>query len=436
MAPRIPGFCDVSSDGLDILAHWPLGFLMNCAPMASLNFVSLFAGAGGLDVGFEAAGWRCLYASDHDPKAIGTLRLNQGHRLPSGPAFAETQIRCEEVTSLRARELLARVGQRKGDVAALVGGPPCQSWSSAGHQRGFLDPRGTLFAEFIRLASELDVRWLAFENVRGLLTARGHDGEPGSALRYIRESLLDAGFQTEVNLLNAADYGVPQRRVRLFVIGFRRGDRPPFPTPSHARDVDLFSGELMPWMTLGDCLNKVGGLSEDEIIRPGGALASQLARVADGSGLKSPGKKETTRPGGHWGYKQGAFIADRGLPARTITASSQQDWIRDAAHGLRRLCPRECAAVQTFPDGWRFAGNRAAQYRQIGNAVPPVLAAAIARTLGTHVSQSFANRSRPVKRGYLLPLQPHLESAIEYTRKDSLRNGASRAAVRNRRGRR
>jgi len=401
--------------------------------MANLNFVSLFAGAGGLDVGFEAAGWRCLYASDRDPIAIETMQSNQGRRLPSGPVFEGTQIRCEDVVTLRARELLAQVGQRKGDVAALVGGPPCQSWSSAGHQRGFLDPRGKLFAEYSRLASELDVRWLVFENVRGLLTARGYDGDPGSALRYIRESLLNAGFQTEVNLLNAADFGVPQRRVRLFMIGFRRGDRPGFPTPTHARVVDLFSGERLPWVTLGACLRKVGRLSADEIVRPGATLASQLARIPNGSGLKSPGKKETTRPGGHWGYKQGAFIADRELPARTITASSQQDWVRDPVHGLRRLCPRECAAVQSFPHDWTFAGNRAAQYRQIGNAVPPALAEAVARTLGEHVSQSFAGRDRPAKKGVLLPLQPHLESAIEYTRRDSLRNGASRAAVRNRR---
>jgi DNA (cytosine-5)-methyltransferase 1 len=404
--------------------------------MTNLDFVSLFAGAGGLDVGFESAAWQCLYATDHDPVAIETLRSNQGLRLPSGQVFKEAQIRCEDVASLRGRELLAKVGRRKGEVAALVGGPPCQSWSSAGHQLGFHDPRGKLFSDYTRLATELDVRWLVFENVRGLLTARGFDGDPGSALRYIRECLLAAGFHTEVNLLNAADFGVPQRRVRLFMIGFRRGDRPPFPAPSHARDIDLFSGDRLPWVALGDCLKTVGRLAEDEVIRPGGLLAKQLARVPDGSGLKSPGKKETTRPGGHWGYKQGAFVADLDLPARTVTASSQQDWVRDPTGGLRRLCPRECAAVQTFPADWAFAGNRAAQYRQIGNAVPPTLAGAIARTLAAHVRRSFAGRTRPARKDVLLPLEPHLESAIEYTKRDSLRNGASRAAVRNRRARR
>jgi DNA (cytosine-5)-methyltransferase 1 len=166
-------------------------------------------------------------------------------------------------------------------------------------------------------------------------------------------------------------------------------------------------------------------------------LSSQLARIPDGSGVKSPGKKETTRPGGHWGYKQGAFIADKTIPARTVTASSQQDWIRDPLKGLRRLCPRECAAIQTFPRDWRFTGNRAAQYRQIGNAVPPAMARAVALALGDHLSGSFALRSRtpPKTAEALLPLQPHLVSAIEYTRRDSLRNGASRAAVSRRRSR-
>jgi DNA (cytosine-5)-methyltransferase 1 len=107
------------------------------------------------------------------------------------------------------------------------------------------------------MADELDVRWLMFENVRGLLTARGPDGVPGSALELIRQKLLQAGFQTQVSLLNAADYGVPQRRVRLVVFGFRVGDQLNFPKPSRSKD-----GQL-PWVSMGDALSSLGALASD-----------------------------------------------------------------------------------------------------------------------------------------------------------------------------
>jgi len=394
----------------------------------NLKFISLFAGAGGLDIGFETAGWSCAYASDIDQAAVATLQRNQGIRLAGVPVLADTLVEQADVQDLRGKEILAKVGMRRGDAMALVGGPPCQSWSSAGHQLGFDDPRGKLIRDYVRLASELDVRWLVFENVRGLLTARGPDGEPGSALAFVRQALFRAGFQTEVNLLNAADYGVPQRRVRLFLIGFRRGDRPYFPEPTHSREADLFESDRRPWVTLRGCLRALGPLRDDEIIRPSLKLERQLRDVPDGSGLRSSGKSETTRPGGHWGYRQGCFIADLQLPSRTITASSQQDWIRDKKYGLRRLSPRECAAIQTFPGQWTFVGNRSTQYRQIGNAVLPTLAYSVAEALRGHVQDSFRYRSTKRLRT-LLPLPPQLTSAIEYTRKDEARNGESRRAT-------
>lgn len=402
------------------------GTPMSRAPKARLHYVSLFSGAGGLDLGFEQAGWSCAYASDLDPVAVRTLESNKGRKVNGVRVLDEAFIEQADVRNLKGREILAKAGLRKGEALTLVGGPPCQSWSSAGHQRGFEDPRGQLVREYVRLASELGVRWLLFENVRGLLTARGPDGEPGSALNSVRRALLDVGFQSDVNLLNAADYGVPQRRVRLFVVGFRRGDRPAFPAPSHVRDVGLFDPGLRPWVSLKDALKTVGKLAESEIIRPAPTLERQLAHVPNGSGVKSPGKPESTRPGGHWGYKQGAFVAETSMPARTVTASGQQDWIRDARLGLRRLCPRECAAIQTFPPEWAIQGSRSQQYRQIGNAVPVRLATVVAQSLARHVSTALQYSAPRVRVNDLLPLPDRLNSAIEYTRKDEERNGESR----------
>ncbi len=390
------------------------------------SYISLFSGAGGLDLGLERAGWDCRYASDIDAAAVQTLRLNKKKAGSTAPFLSNAFVEEADIRNSRGREILSKAGVCRGDVALLAGGPPCQSWSSAGHQQGFQDPRGQLFSDFIRLAGELDVRWLLFENVRGLLTARGPDGNPGSALQLIRSRLLSAGFQTAVALLNAADYGVPQRRVRLFVVGYRRGDTPPFPVPTHGKELGTLG--LKEWVSMKQSLSQLTPLSRENIIRPSGSLAEELSHLTPGSGVKSRGKVESTRPGGHWGYKQGAFVADLNLPARTVTASAQQDWIKDAKLGLRRLCPIECAILQTFPQDWIFAGNLATQYRLIGNAVPPKLAATVGDSLYHHafaearIGKEFTLRD-------LLPLPARLTAAIHYTVKEEARNGASRKAA-------
>lgn len=378
------------------------------------SFISLFSGAGGLDIGLERAGWDCRFATDFDPAAIATLKANHGRKIARGrKALSDAVIRNADVRDLTGAAILAEIGATRGSVPLLAGGPPCQSWSSAGNQQGFADPRGRLVGDYLRIASEIDARWLVFENVRGLLTARGADGVPGSALAQVRQSLFERGWQTRVELLNAADYGVPQRRVRLILIGFRAGDAPAIPTPTH---VDC-------WQTLGDCLASIPAVTGNEIIRPSGKMAADLEHLPAGTGAKSPGKRESTRPGGHWGYKQGAFIADLALPARTVTANPQQDWVRDPILGLRRLSPRECAAIQTFPADWRFEGKRNDQYRLIGNAVPPNLAMQVGTALAQHIGR--ADTTQATWSG-LHPLPDRLQSAIHYTQREERRNGASR----------
>jgi DNA (cytosine-5)-methyltransferase 1 len=268
----------------------------------------------------------------------------------------------------------------------------------------------------------LDVRWIVFENVRGLLTARGPSGLPGEALELLRQTLLDAGFQTSVQLLNSADFGVPQRRVRLFIIGYRSGDEPQFPPPTHSKQGD---SALLQWVSMEEAIRGLGPKSEDDVIRPSAKLHAQLSTLKPGTGVKSPGKPEATRPGGHWGYKQGAFLADTRLPARTITASSQQDWIDDPEWGIRKLSPRECARLQSFPDDWMITGSKAVQYRLIGNAVPPLLAMKLAQSL---LPLKSSPRIEQKAFEELTPLPSSLRSAIEYTIRDNMRNGASRRA--------
>jgi DNA (cytosine-5)-methyltransferase 1 len=391
-----------------------------------LEFISLFSGAGGLDIGFELAGWDCLYASDIDKNAIETLKLNKGLKVNGISLLNDAVIEQADIRDVSGKDILDKIGRKKGEIKLLVGGPPCQSWSSAGHQLGFDDPRGQLFKDYVRIAVDTGVKWIIFENVRGLLTARGMDGKPGSALEHIRKILLDAGFQTEVELLNAADYGVPQRRVRLVLIGYRNGDKPPFPKPTHSKVPT--EKNLKKWVSLASCLKAIPPLTNEEIIRPNATLEAQLSLLSPGSGVKSPGKSETTRPGGHWGYKQGAFIADTSNAARTVTASAQQDWVKDEVLGLRRLAPRECACIQTFPKDWNFAGKRSDEYRQIGNAVPPMLAFRIALELKSYVetSDNLNLSDMHNKNSELSPLNKNLISAVAYTIRDENRNGESR----------
>jgi DNA (cytosine-5)-methyltransferase 1 len=382
------------------------------------EFVSLFAGAGGLDLGLEQAGWDCLYAVDNDSDAVKTLKANQGKFFGKKAIFE-----CSDVRELTGQDILRKVNRSKGEVPLMAGGPPCQSWSSAGKQKGFDDPRGQLFSDFVRLADECGCQMIVFENVRGMLTARGPQGEPGEALQIIRESLWERGYRSEVSLLNAADYGIPQRRVRLIIIGYRGTAKPTFPTPKYGNQEPSTLSLLLPWKSLSSVLIKPDALKPEEFITPTGKMAQRLKGLKPGQGAKSAGKKETTRPGGHWGYLQGGFVADPQLPARTVTASSQQDWIMlpDGSH--RRLCPRECAAIQTFPQDWTFCGKPSSQYKQIGNAVPPLFA----KHLGTSLLALL--NSEPDPAPFEFPLPQSLRSAIRYTKKEHSRNGASRKSA-------
>jgi DNA (cytosine-5)-methyltransferase 1 len=391
----------------------------------SPTLVSLFTGAGGLDVGLERAGFRTVSAIDNDLRCIEVLRENQARRIQGRPGtflLAGTKLVHASVADVQASDLASSRGDGRPDL--LAGGPPCQPFSSAGKQLSLDDPRGRLFEHFVRLTRALAPRYILFENVRGLVTARGANGEPGEVIHAIRAAFEDLGYGTRFGLLNAADYGCPQRRVRVFMLAAARGEVPAFPPPTHARVAGAGTA-VQPWVTLGDFLAGRPAPTEDEVVRPSPRLAAALAEVPDGSGLKSPGAREATRPGGHWGYKQGTFIADPRLPARTVTAAATQDWVRDEQGRLRRLTLSECAALQGFPPEWRFSCPRADAFRQVGNAVPAVFGTVLGRVLRQAIR---APRSRAA--AVSVPFPTSFATAIAYTRRDMQRNGASRFRVR------
>lgn len=392
------------------------------------SFVSLFTGAGGLDIGLERAGLDAVALSDIDVNCVETLRANQERALPvpgRQHAYLEgARIVHQPIEVTNRDDVVPDGAGPEWHPTALVGGPPCQPFSSAGKMRSVDDPRGRLFEHFVRLAKELRPRFILFENVRGMVTSRGPGGVPGETINLVRRSFERIGYATTFALLNAADYGAPQRRVRCFMLAARVPPLPSFPEPTHARDPEQFPDqERKPWVTLAEFLESCPEPDREDVVRPTASLAKQLQSLPLGSGLKSPGAKETTRPGGHWGYRQGTFVADPSLPARTVTGATGQDWLRLPDGSLRRLTWRECAGLQGFPSTWQFVGSKANKFLQIGNAVPTVFGEVLGEALLDALAQN-PNGSGP--RPNSAPFPASFENAIAYTKREQARNGDSR----------
>lgn len=380
------------------------------------NYVSLFTGAGGLDIGLERAGFKALSFCEIEDVFCKTLEANQACTHADGiDYFKDTRILNADIRDVAGTDLAIDV-----DLDLVVGGPPCQAFSSSGKQMSVLDPRGTLIHQFLRIVKELHPRMFLFENVRGLVTARDSNGEPGGVIRGVLDRFQELGYSCRAILLNSADFGAYQRRVRCFIVGSMRGTAPFFPEPTHQKTADMF---YQPWRSLRSFLEEHFESDEDSYTLPTEELGRQLRNLPDGAGLKSAGRAEETRPGGHWGYRQGTFIADLSLPARTVTGSASQDWVRWGGV-LRRLTFNEVKLLQGFPRDWTILGTKAQRYKQVGNAVPTVFGELLGRMIHTSL-KSYPN-TPPVT----LDMPKAFEGYIAYTKKDHARNADSRVVHR------
>jgi DNA (cytosine-5)-methyltransferase 1 len=390
--------------------------------------MSIFAGAGGLDAGLEQAGFETRLAVDIDRDAIETLKATKAARLAVGGErrkhLAKARLVDADLTKLTKRDL---VGLWDADQPPdlLAGGPPCQSFSSAGKQRGIDDERGRLFRDFVRAARALRPSLILFENVQGLVTARDQDGTVGGVLQAIQDEFESAGYACCFALVNSADYGSPQRRVRLVMLGSRRHELPAFPPPvTHSRDNG--AGGLLRWVSLKEALKGFPLRGSTDAVWASDDMEKKLAEVPPGKGIRVGGAVENNRPSGHWGYRQDGFIADWNQPARTVRAASTPDWLRMPDDRHRRLTWQECARLQGFPKSWDFRGTVASRFRQIGNAVPVELAAALgdlaAKTLEAGpMSRNASPSSRPWPDTFT--------RRIRYTTAEHRVNGALRKRV-------
>ncbi len=352
--------------------------------------ISLFSGGGGLDLGLEAAGFATRVAVEIERYACATLAANRGRRIELVPGHAflqDARVIERDIRRVPAAELLrvARLGP--GESVLLAGGPPCVTFSVAGRREGLTAETGRMFEEYVRILRVARPRALLFENVKGLVNAVGADGERGGAFATILGALESAGYALTWRVVNAADYGVPQQRERVIIIG-RRGRMPfAFPPPTHCdplRPPALRPPDMQPWR---DVRSAIGDLPP--AVAPGEQplVANHVSRRHSDAVVEA---FKATRPGQrNPSYKRDRLRWDR--PSKVIRAqgkpkpdgSGQKHSSHQAIHPdeHRQLTVRECARIQTFPDWYELPETFVNGYRIVGDAVPVRLAYALGRSL-------------------------------------------------------
>lgn len=334
-----------------------------------LSMVSLFTGGGGLDLGMEAAGFATLFATDVDYHSCETLRNGKEFcRKNNKPFLKHAEIVQKDINSLDVNEIFESTGLEEEQLDLLIGGPPCQAYSVFGKRQGRDDPRGQLVYEYLRILTALKPKVFLFENVYGLLTIEG-----GAVFEELCQALSapDEGLKYELSIfrLNAANYGVPQFRDRVFIVGHREGQKmEDLPALcSGGNDLLDTQGKLR-WRTVKDALTGLPKIGDSELANHTGRKHSQ--RIIDRYGAMSAGERDK-----HTRINK----LDLEKPSYTIIVGSDKGGGKGHIHPVeaREVTPRESARIQTFPDWWSFSGTSRHPIRQVGNAVPPLLAAKI-----------------------------------------------------------
>lgn len=350
--------------------------------------IDLCAGAGGLSRGLTAAGFRVALAVERDRHCAATYRKN----------FPETPLLERDLASVTGRAILQALALRRGDLGALVAGLPCQGFSESNRRtRVASNPRNLLYRHVLKLLAEVEPKWFLLENVAGLTTL-----ESGRFLDTMLEDFRSLGYQVQCSLLNARDFGVPQRRRRAFLIGNRKGKSVKFPDGDAGRSVTVRDA-------ISDLPTLANGASIDEL--PYAApwrAASQYARELRGRRLGRVTGNEVSRNtkrvleryehigmGQNWQAIPAALMANyanlRGChtgiyyrlewdAVSKVIGNFRKNMLIHPAQN-RGLSIREAARLQSFPDQHEFVGPLNDRQQQVGDAVPPRLAQAVGRAL-------------------------------------------------------
>ena len=386
-----------------------------------MKTIDLFCGAGGITEGFRQAGYTSLYGNDVMPEAIETFKLNHPHAMDD----------CRSIDEVDAADIRVRLGLMPGELDVLVGGPPCQGFSINAPERFLNDPRNKLFRHYERFLEEFQPKVFLFENVPGLLSL----GD-GKVFRQIVKIFSGLGYHVTAKILFAAHYGVPQERWRLILLGSRLGEiEPPAPTHFASGRANFRSGgtmtfkldeadrqRLLPAVTvhqaIGDLPTLAIGEGSEVIGYTVDAHSSYATLMRNQSEVTfnhfaaklsklNVERMRHVKPGGSW----------RDIPHDLLPKGMQRARRSDHTKRYGRLHPdgqagtvltkcdphwgtvflpdqdrtltvREAARFQSFPDTYRFVGSRVSQYEQVGNAVPVLMAKAIAEKIRQHLTEN------------------------------------------------
>lgn len=310
----------------------------------TFDFIDLFAGIGGIRIPFQELGGKCVFSSEWDKFSQKTYKANFGE-TPAG-----------DITKIEAKDI--------PDFDILLGGFPCQPFSQAGLHKGFEDTRGTLFFEIERIIKEKRPKAFLLENVKQLM---GHDN--GRTFRIIMEHLRGLNYHTEAKILRAADFGVPQIRERIYIVGFDKNyytipDKYEFPYPLPINKVV-----------------KVGDILEENV--------DEKYTLSDRLWEGHQRRKEENRKNGK-GFGYSLFSAESPYTS-TISARYYKDGseilIKQKNNNPRKLTPRECARLQGFPDDFIIPVSDAQSYKQFGNSVAVPVVRAIAKQIVSEMNK-------------------------------------------------
>lgn len=400
--------CDVLGCTCDA-PGWPdafgeaIGLYLRINNIPKIRTLSLFSGAGGLDIGFSDVGFEIVESVEIEKKFCETLEMNSG----KGKRFEKSKVNCIDIRNF--------TGSHLGRIDFIIGGPPCQTFSAAGRRAngviGTSDDRGVLFREYIRLLQTLSPAGFLFENVYGIVGAQG-----GRAWNEILESFAKVDYKLAYRIVDAADYGAPQHRERLLIVGLKKG-KFYFPRPTHGPD--SIDGQHF-----YDAMTAITGvkISEEEKLNLGGRYGHLLNDIPPGLNYSF-----YTEEMGHpnpifaWRSKFSDFLykADPHTPVRTIKASGGA--YTGPFHWENRFFSYgEFKRLQSFPDDYYISGSKQVAVKQIGNSVPPQMA----RMMAIAIRQQIFHTSFPFD---LSLLKDHEELSFR-KRKRELTNSYRRKA--------
>jgi len=368
-----------------------------------IRIIDLFAGVGGLSYGFaHDANFEIVAANEILPNMAKAYELNH-------PAV---KVYCKDIKDFGIKDLKTDFGIEEGDIDLIVGGPPCQAYSTVG-KRLIDDPKGKLFQEYYRLLKELNPKVFLFENVKGLLSMQG-----GELLRMIISLFESLGYKVVIKVLNSADFGVPQVRERVIIIGTKFKSKFIYPETTHSNSEEgqtLFTNGLLPYLTLADAIGDLPFIKSNEesfeyadepkndfqtIMRKNAPIKlmdhnspnnnENLVKIMENlpDGGTPADLPEELRPKSGFANTYCRLWWNR--PSTTITRNLSTPSSSRCIHpkAPRPLTTREGARIQCFPDDYIFYGSRSDKNLQIGNAVPTFLSIALKESIKKHFQEN------------------------------------------------